>query len=394
MKKIISYSLSVLAFMTAMTSCEGEKDLIIIEGNLPIKTTTLYMVGDATPNGWNIDSPTPLEAKGDDPLVYSWEGELFKGEMKLCLTPGSWDAPFIRPLIDGEEIGTADLRDVLFQMHAGDPDEKWHIVEAGNYRLTFDLRNWTISTVYLGGAEAPSKEPIETEVLYIVGDATPAGWNIDAPTILTKTGDYIFEYEGELNEGELKACIETGNWDVPFVRPESEGVTISSIGVGSDKFIYVANPDNKWRVTESGNYHIVFDLKNYTIKTEFKGSSESEKTPIETTTLYMIGDATPGGWSMDDATAYTVSTDDRYIFSWTGELVEGEMKVCLEPDGTFSCPFIRPIIDGCAINSEGVASPDFIYTTNPDNKWRVEKAGIYTITFNLKTWNIEVVYLG
>ncbi|EJW99747.1 hypothetical protein EVA_12145, partial [gut metagenome] len=36
-----------------MTGCEGEKTLVIIEGNLPIKTSTLYMVGDATPNGWS-----------------------------------------------------------------------------------------------------------------------------------------------------------------------------------------------------------------------------------------------------------------------------------------------------------------------------------------------------
>lgn len=394
MKNIISYTIVALAFLTAMTSCEGEKDLIIIEGNLPIKTSTLYMVGDATPNGWSIDSPTPFEPTEQDPLVFTWEGSLYKGEMKLCLTPGSWDAPFIRPLNDGDEIGTSDLSEVDFQMHAGDPDEKWHIIEAGIYRLTFNLRNWTMSSSFLGGMETPSKDAIETDDLYIVGDATPTGWNIDSPTPLVKTGDYIFEYEGELYEGELKACTETGSWDVPFVRPESEGVVISRDGVGSNAFMYIENPDNKWRVTDSGNYHIIFDLKNYTIITEYRGSIESEITPIETETLYMIGDATPGGWSMDDATPYEVSPDDSYLFVWTGDLVEGEMKVCLEPDPTFSCPFIRPASDGCVINENGVAASDFVFTTAPDHKWRVEKAGKYTISFNLKTWTIEVAYLN
>lgn len=48
----VIYTLTGLALGAAVTGCEGEKDLIIIEGNLPIKTSTLYMVGDATPNGW------------------------------------------------------------------------------------------------------------------------------------------------------------------------------------------------------------------------------------------------------------------------------------------------------------------------------------------------------
>lgn len=392
MKKILSYTFAALT-LAGLTSCEGEKDLIIIEGNLPIKTSTLYMVGDATPNGWNIDSPTPLEALGEDPLLFSWEGSLFKGEMKLCLTTGSWDAPFIRPLNHGDEIGLTDLSNVAFQMHAGDPDEKWQVTEAGNYRITFDLRNWTMSTSFLGALDAPAKEPIETEVLYIVGDATPTGWNIDSPTMLSKTGDYIFEFDGELHAGELKACIDKGSWDLPFIRPESDGVTIGKNGVESNTFMFIANPDNKWRVTDNGIYHLTFDLQNYTISVEFKEEIVSDNSPIETPTLYMIGDATPGGWSMDDATSFTLDPTNKYIFTWEGILVEGEMKACLEPDGTFSCPFIRPSSGGCTINENGVSSPDFVYTTSPDDKWHVEKSGKYSITFNLQTWTIEVRYL-
>lgn len=394
MKKILSYTLATLAFVSAMTSCEGEKDLIIIDGNLPIKTSTLYMVGDATPNGWSIDSPTPLEAIGEDPLVFSWEGTLNKGEMKLCLTTGSWDAPFIRPLNPGEEISSTDIADAPFQMHAGDPDEKWKIVEAGKYHLTFDLRNWTISTTFLGGVEAPSKDPITAEALYIVGDATPTGWNIDAPTLLTKTGDYTFEYDGELYVGEFKACTETGSWDVPFVRPESEGVVVGKDGIDSNSFMYVANPDNKWRVADKGIYHITFDLKNYTIVTEYKGEIANDKTPIESATLYMIGDATPNGWSMDNPTAFTVSATNKYIFTWEGDLVQGNMKACLEPDGTFSCPFIRPATAGCKISSAGVESPDFVYTVAPDDQWQIVESGKYRITFDLEHYTIDVQFLS
>lgn len=51
LNNIISF-LSGLLLLTGSASCDSEKELIIIDGNLPIKTSTLYMVGDATPNGW------------------------------------------------------------------------------------------------------------------------------------------------------------------------------------------------------------------------------------------------------------------------------------------------------------------------------------------------------
>lgn len=391
--KNILYAFTGLAIASSVTGCDGEKDLIIIDGNLPIKTSTLYMVGDATPNGWSIDAPTALEASEEDPLVFTWEGTLNAGEMKLCLTSGSWDAPFIRPMSNGDEIGKAEISGAEFQMHAGDPDEKWKVTDAGVYHLTFDLRNWTMSSTWLRGQDAPEIKPIETDVLYIVGDATPAGWNIDAPVALEKKSAYIFEFDGPLMAGEFKACISTGDWGVEFIRPLSDGCKIDKSGAESDDFVFVANPDHKWRVADVGIYHLTFDLEKYTITAIFKEELANDKNPIESATLYMIGDATPGGWSMDDATAYTVSDDNKYIFSWEGELVEGSMKACLQPDGTFSCPFLRPSVDGCRIGESGVASSDLIYTTDPDNKWKVEKEGRYKLTFNLKKWTIEADYL-
>ncbi len=384
----------ILSLLIALTGCEKAKELIIIDGNLPIKTSTLYMVGDATPNGWNIDAPTPLEANGEDPLVFTWEGELYTGEMKLCLTPGSWDAPFIRPVNNGTAISKTDITDAVFDMHAGDPDSKWKITDAGVYSLTFDLRNWTMSTVFVRDLDGPTIEPIETDAFYMVGDATPNGWNIDDPTQLEKQSDFIFVYEGELTVGELKCCTSTGSFDVPFVRPATDGCAISKSGVESDGFVYSTSPDYKWKVTEEAVYRLTFDLKEWTISAVFVKDIVHEKNPIETEVLYMIGDATPGGWSMDDACEFTVDPNDKYIFSWEGELVQGSMKACLERDGNFSCPFIRPESDGCQISADGVESPDFVFTKAPDYQWHVVEAGRYHITFDLRDWTIDVRLAG
>ena len=207
------------------------------------------------------------------------------------------------------------------------------------------------------------------------------------PLTADASNKYVFTWEGRLNTGNMKACLAPdGTFSCPFIRPASAGVEISKTGVTSSDFVYTTEPDDQWTVTEAGDYRITFDLEHWTITVKALGGSD-EKAPLESATLYMIGDATPEGWSMDNATAFT--STEKYIFTWEGELKTGEMKACLAPDGTFSCPFLRPTTDGCTIDDKGVASPDFVYTTGPDYKWRVTKAGRYRITFNLKNWTIE-----
>lgn len=400
-KQIFS-ALAAFVLTALTTGCDDEKDLVIIDGNLPIKTSTLYMVGDATPNGWSLDDATPLEASADDALVFGWEGDLNAGELKLCLATTSWDVAFIRPENNGEEISETPITDQTFAMWAGDPDNKWKVAEAGKYSLSFDLRNWTMSTEYLGASdETPSEpepdgfSPIEAETLYIVGDAAPCGWDIDSPTLADKQSDYIFVYEGALNTGELKACISTGDWMASFVRPSANGCKISKSGVESSDFVFTASPDDKWVVEDAGDYRLTFDLEHGTINAEYLGETggddepgDNENAPIETETLYMIGDATPNGWSMDNASEFTKDEANPYVFTWTGTLAEGNMKACLVKDGTFSCPFLRPTTNGVEISSNGVADPGFVFTTSPDDQWRVTEAGTYKITFDLEHWTI------
>jgi len=389
--KPMKYLLAVFAALQ-LTACDSEKSLNIIEGELPIKTTTLYMVGDATPNGWNIGNPTAYEATAEDALVFQWEGQLYKGEIKLCLTTGSWEAPFIRPTVAGTEINKTNITNAKFAMHAGDPDDKWLVTEAGKYRLTFDLRHWTMSTAYLGEPDAPTKDPIDAEAVYIVGDATPNSWSIDVPTQLTKQSQYIFTYEGTLTVGEMKACIQTGSWDVPFIRPAIADCKINKDGIEDTEFNYTTAPDDKWKVSVAGKYRLTFDLEHYTLKAEYlDGGGTPAKDPIDSETLYMIGDATPNGWSMDAPTAFTRDASNKYLFTWEGNLTVGSMKACLKPDGTFSCPFLRPSSADVEISASGVASSDFVYTTNPDDKWKVTEAGTYHITFDLEHYTIQVV---
>jgi hypothetical protein len=57
---------------------------------------------------------------------------------------------------------------------------------------------------------------------------------------------------------------------VPFIRPTFSGCKISLTGVENADFVYIANPDDKWQVTESGQYRLTFDLEHYTLTVEKK----------------------------------------------------------------------------------------------------------------------------
>ncbi|MBD5262215.1 MAG: SusF/SusE family outer membrane protein [Bacteroides sp.] len=380
------YALTGLSLASAVCACDSEKDLIIIDGDLPIKTSTLYMVGDATPNGWNIDSPSQLAATEEDPLVFRWEGDLNPGEMKLCLTTGSWDTGFIRPFADSNEIGMNEIKNAKFQMYAGDPDEKWRVTEAGVYLLSFDLRNWTMSSSYLHGQDIPEKEPLVAESLYIVGDAVPAGWNIDDPTPLEKKSDYVFEYRGRLDVGEMKAYIEKGDWGANAIRPVVDGCSIGRDGVESNGFVFTASPDNKWKVEEAAIYRLTFNLKDWTVSAEAIG--DYKPTPK----IYMIGEATEGGWSLDNATVIEAAADNDKIFIWTGELGCGTFKAAEVKD--FNSPFYRPAIQNCEVSASGVADSRMVFTESPDDQWFVTLAGKYTLTFNTEDMTFDAEYIG
>lgn len=383
LKNIFSL-LSVLLLLT-LWGCEGAKDLVIIEEDLPIKTSVLYMVGDATPKGWDINSPTPLVASDEDPLVFTWEGNMNVGEMKLCITTGSWNDPFIRPLTGGTEIGKEPINDAPFKMTAGDPDDKWNIVEAGVYRLEFDMRHRTMSTEYLREPDGPEITPIETENLYLIGDATPSWWNIDTPTPCERISDFIFVYEGGLNEGALQALLTPGDWAPAFILPIEADSKIGKSGKDKETFNYSINHNNMWQVEDAGRYRLTFDLEHWTISAEYLGAYAPEK-------LYIVGSATAGGWSLDNATELTPVDGIEGEYTWTGYLSKGTFKATTVKD--FGAPFYRPSSSDCQISENGITATDVVLTSEPDDQWNVVTAGNYKIDINTKKMTISAEYLG
>lgn len=284
MKKIAIIAL--LLGTTMFVSCKKDEK----KGNDPIdfekEYTELYALGTAANNKWDSMDPEPMTLAEKD--VFVIEVDMIKSNenklIKFCMTKGlDWSqTDYLVPesvepdkayciMKEGEnklqhtsekQDGVGNLKDWFFGLAPG---------TSGHYRISVNPRTLIMTATKL--SSLPDKAEIQWEegMVYMVGDAAPAGWDINGPTPMAKVSDTIFTYEGALAVGELKFPVEF-RWDGPFYYAESEGVEISA-GNTYPVVFYENNtdvPDNKFKVTTAGDYKLTLDTANLTLKVEAK----------------------------------------------------------------------------------------------------------------------------
>lgn len=210
--------------------------------------TDLYLVGDATPNGWNLNRATPMIIDMSHFSSFSWTGQMHKGEFKMLTTTEDWIPCYVRDTTDAEKM-VYRLTEETY------PDKKWNITKAGNYRIDVDVEALTILVTYLGG-ETYSH-------VYMIGDATPGGWSWDNITELSHPETNIFTYEGNLGFGQIKFPTELkSDWSGEMLF----ALTPDCAPTASGKFdAHVGDPDNKWLISDPGVYQIRINFNDTTI---------------------------------------------------------------------------------------------------------------------------------
>jgi hypothetical protein len=309
----------------------------------------LYLIGNATPNGWNVDDATEMKAITNTPKAFSWTGTLSAGEFKLITTPGE----FLPSYNKGENENKLVLRESDSQ-----PDEKFTIVEGGTYTIKVNLISMAIS---ITKGEGP-----EFTELWFVGN--PTGWNFK-PMTVDPIDPFVFHYNDDLSAGgEFKIGTADGNWDAVFFRPsineQPEGTNLNV-----DK--WAGDPDYKWKIT-GGVYKIKLDTRD--LKIDIVSFSPFAM-------IYLVGDASPNGWSIGSATPMT-ATGNPYIFTWTGTLNAGELKFTLDKQDDWNGAWF--IADEADKNPTGDVE-QIIYNypgAGVDYKWRITQSGTYTIELN------------
>ncbi|WP_210488140.1 SusF/SusE family outer membrane protein [Rufibacter aurantiacus] len=317
-------------------------------------TTTLFLIGDAAPNDWNADEATPLKLNPSAPGRFTWQGRLKAGEFKFITTKGAF--------LPSYNKGTSPTQ-LVYRTADAQPDDKFTITKAGLYAISVNLLDMTVSIVE--GSAPPYSE------LWIVGDATPNGWNIDNPNKLRvdRSNPYVFTYNEVLKAGEFKIPTFTGNgWAGDFYMPLVNNPDLSSTGV---QLVRGGTPDLKWKITTPGAYKIKLDLETMKINiTPF----------IPPTQIWLVGDATPNGWDIGNATPLVRDAANPNVFTYTGALKAGEFKFPLQKD--FTGDYYMPVTP-----NEDATSTEmkFVPGGQPDNKWRIsaDQAGNYKITIDV-----------
>lgn len=341
-------------------------------------TSCLYLVGDATPNGWDASQAT--EMKRTDNGKFTWEGQLKTGSFKFLTTLGEWI-----PSYNKAEDGSLVLRSSF-----DDPDEQWQITETHFYKIAVDLLNGSIAIEKADG-EKPAFDN-----LYFVGQ--PTGWSF---VKMTKDAldPFLFRYAryfGQGEGGEFKFGTSEGAWEnmLKATQPNAPYTDMSMT------FIQGYDPDNKWFLQDSETnkaYKICIDIrsnKERMMMREF----------IPYGMIYLVGDATPNGWDLGNATPME-ATESPYIFTWTGNLSAGELKFSCDKKSDWNGAWFMNA-NGNDIAPTGETekmlfidkSDDYLKSQyldftlgDIDQKWKITSAGRYEITLNQLEETISII---
>lgn len=198
----------------------------------------IFMVGSAAPNGWDISNATELVQNPDNLYEFTYTGVMNPGEFKFPVNRNSdWQQDMYMKLDETH----------MYLHHGGDPDDsKWEIAKKGYYTITLNLQDLTIS--------------INRLKLYMVGSATPIGWDISNSIEMEEdaTDGCIFKYSGPMIAGEFKFPVNrNSDWGQDmYMRLDDTHMYLHH---GGDP------DDNKWTLTEDGNYAITANVEALTI---------------------------------------------------------------------------------------------------------------------------------
>ncbi len=151
--------------------------------------------------------------------------------------------------------------------------------------------------------------------LLVVGDATWGGWSLDRTSVMIKNSDDVFSYTGYLEADKEFKFLTEAQWDKTEYRNASTDPYI--LGAGK---LQLNGADQKFKVRENANYSITCNLNDMTVVVE---KAPWQAQPIYHNMLYLVGDATPGGWALADAIPLHQSASDPFLFSGDARLSQG-----------------------------------------------------------------------
>lgn len=253
--------------------------MIGISASAYAQETEAFLIGSATPGGWELSNQTAMTVSESDTNIFIYNDTLTAGEFKIKLYAAEefCDGMWMHPLEAGQSFDSTGAA-ILVGCADDNPDYKWEVTEAGIYTIEANLSDTTVA-ITLNSSFQTSYDS-----LFLVGSATPGGWDLAGQSAFAQAADneYEFVWEGMLTAGELK--IKTyaeedfcaGEWIHPNTENAPPSATNIEILVGCAS----SNPDYKWVVSEAetGNYEVTVDIEAMSISFEKLNDSHVEET--------------------------------------------------------------------------------------------------------------------
>lgn len=339
----------------------------------------LYIVGNATPGGWTLADASEMEMK--EIGYFKTTLMLKKGFFKFICSTES----MLPGYMPGEAEGEIALRE-----NSAQKDQMWQVTLDHLYEITVNL-----ITMKMTMKEVSAVRP-DYDDLYLIGNET--GWSF-WPMQKDPLDPFLFRIGHFWTLGnDFKFGTASGAWENNYKATSANAPYTQE----SMAFVKGYEPDNKWVLTpEECNkmYKICVD-----IHTAQERMMMREYTPF--TEMYLVGDATPGGWSLDDATAMTLVDDS--IFTWTGNLNAGALKFSCDKqsnwNGAWFMAFeadkqptgaLEPVLfidkHDDSVTRYQYAQSANVNVNDIDLKWNITEAGKYVITLDQLHETVSIV---
>jgi len=223
----------------------------------PPASNTLFIVGAATQGGWNNPVPTPSQQfYRKDSVTYEGVFNLIGGNQYLLLpVNGDWSQKFA--VSDATVSGIAAGTGGSFQFYTSGGSNIPAPATSGWYKILVDFQHGTY-TVTPYTSTFPAN-------LFLVGDATPGGWNNPVPVPsqqFTQNDASIFQITVALTGGKQYLMLPVnGDWSHKYAVADGT-VPASGGSFGYDASTNFSGPANSGTYTITANF---FDM-TYTVK--------------------------------------------------------------------------------------------------------------------------------
>lgn len=219
----------------------------------------LFVIGDAIWSGWGFANSTvlfPDENGICKATLYLEENKGFK-----FMAESDFEGLQFRAG-DADVTLKNDVASSLVSSEDNREDTRFMVSESANYDIVCDVKNKTITLTKSAYQDAHAKHA----ELWMIGTATPNGWQIDKGVLLKQDAEnpMVYTATAELKEGGFKFIVNKymGFDQTAYVKDAADD---SKVVYGGD--------DNKWNITEAGIYDVKLNLANMTITVAKKGAT-------------------------------------------------------------------------------------------------------------------------